>query len=263
MRSSMTSGWSRPTSIRKARSRPRKKPGVASDRHAAARRRCRPAALDRRRRQLRGRRDAAAGAVSPCPLLGQAAGAAPPCRWTGTRALQSDLPGVPPSLGPSHSSRRSPTRPMTPWTCWPRSSGLGSPPAAPSLAGGATRGRLPRSTSGRGSLISASSLAAGLDMAVKNAAGVAGRLPPCRDPPSRSRTAGSGGCSGLAGVAPLRDVVRAPECPDPNRGRGRPRRDQDGDPADKRRAAHAAGATDAGGGSPAARSRAISSTGWR
>ena len=37
---------------------------------------------------------------------------------------------------------------------------------------------------------------------------------------------------GLAGLAPLRDVVRPPDRPDPTRGRGRPRLDQTDDPAD-------------------------------
>src|SRR5262249_47481753 len=37
---------------------------------------------------------------------------------------------------------------------------------------------------------------------------------------------------GLAGLAPLRTVVRPPYRPDPARGRGRPRRDRPDDPAD-------------------------------
>src|SRR5215467_1476439 len=37
---------------------------------------------------------------------------------------------------------------------------------------------------------------------------------------------------GLAGLAPLREVVRPPDRPDPNRGRGRPRHETDGDAAD-------------------------------
>ena len=42
---------------------------------------------------------------------------------------------------------------------------------------------------------------------------------------SRSRIAPSGGCSGCRVWHPLRDVVRPPYRPDPNRGPGRPRQE--------------------------------------
>jgi hypothetical protein len=68
-------------------------------------------------------------------------------------------------------------------------------------------------------------------MAVKNAAGLLEDF--CRavigvEVTHRSRRR----LFGLAGLAPSRDVVRAPHRPDPDRGRGRPRREQDGDAAD-------------------------------
>jgi len=75
-------------------------------------------------------------------------------------------------------------------------------------------------------VISASSLAAGLGMAVKNAtslledfrrAGIAVEVT------HRSKRR----LFGLTGLVPLRDVVRPPDRPDPTRGRGRPRHNQD------------------------------------
>jgi hypothetical protein len=78
-------------------------------------------------------------------------------------------------------------------------------------------------------LVSATSLAAGLGMAVKNAAallddfrwaGIAVEVT------HRSKRR----LFGLAGLAPLREVVRPPARPDPNRGRGRPRLERDDDP---------------------------------
>jgi hypothetical protein len=80
-------------------------------------------------------------------------------------------------------------------------------------------------------LVSATSLAAGLGMAVKNAAflldafcaaGIAVEVT------HRSKRR----LFGLAGLAPLRDAVRPPARPDPTRGRGRPRPDQSENPAD-------------------------------
>jgi hypothetical protein len=73
-------------------------------------------------------------------------------------------------------------------------------------------------------VISATSLAAGLDMAIKNAsllleefcsAGIAIEVT------GRSKRR----LFGLAGLAPVREVVRPPYRPEPGRGRGRPRRD--------------------------------------
>jgi len=81
------------------------------------------------------------------------------------------------------------------------------------------------------SLVSATSLAAGLGMAVKNAAGLLAVF----------RTAGIAvevthrskrRLFGLTGLAPLREAVRPPYRPDPARGRGRPRLEQPDDPAD-------------------------------
>ena len=107
-------------------------------------------------------------------------------------------------------------------------------------------------------LVSATSLAAGLDMAVNNAAALLDAF--CRagfavEVTHRSKRR----LFGLAGLAPLRDVVRAPDRPDPNRGPGRPRQDRDDDRADSCRAARSAGPADATG-SPAVRlwrSRAV------
>jgi hypothetical protein len=80
-------------------------------------------------------------------------------------------------------------------------------------------------------LVSATSLAAGLGMAVKNAAALLADF--CRagiavEVTHRSRRR----LFGLTGLAPLREVVRPPYRPDPTRGRGRPRLDQPDDPAD-------------------------------
>jgi hypothetical protein len=79
--------------------------------------------------------------------------------------------------------------------------------------------------------ISATSLAAGLDMAVKNAAALLQDF--CRagiavELTHRSKRR----LFGLAGLAPLREVVRPPDRPDPTRGRGRPRHLEDDDPVD-------------------------------
>jgi hypothetical protein len=79
-------------------------------------------------------------------------------------------------------------------------------------------------------LVSASSLAAGLGMAVKNAAGLLEefrRAGIAVEVTHRSKRR----LFGLAGLAPLRDVVRAPDRPDPTRGRGRPRYERADDPA--------------------------------
>jgi len=76
-------------------------------------------------------------------------------------------------------------------------------------------------------LLSATSLAAGLGMAVKNAtrllddfcaAGIAVEVT------HRSKRR----LFGLTGLAPLRDVVRPPYRPEPGRGRGQPRHDEPG-----------------------------------
>ena len=71
-------------------------------------------------------------------------------------------------------------------------------------------------------LVSATSLAAGLGMAVKNAAALLDAF--CAagiavEVTHRSKRR----LFGLAGLAPLRDAVRPPYRPDPTRGRGRPR----------------------------------------
>ena len=80
-------------------------------------------------------------------------------------------------------------------------------------------------------LVSATSLAAGLGMAVKNAAALLDAF--CAagitvEVTHRSKRR----LFGLAGLAPLRDAVRPPTRPDPARGQGRPRLDQPDDPAD-------------------------------
>ena len=80
-------------------------------------------------------------------------------------------------------------------------------------------------------LVSATSLAAGLGMAVKNAAALLDAF--CAagiavEVTHRSKRR----LFGLTGLAPLRDAVRPPYRPDPARGRGRPRLDQADDPAD-------------------------------
>jgi hypothetical protein len=80
-------------------------------------------------------------------------------------------------------------------------------------------------------LVSATSLAAGLGMAVKNAAALLEAF--CAagiaiEVTHRSKRR----LFGLTGLAPLRDAVRPPYRPDPTRGRGRPRLEQPDDPAD-------------------------------
>jgi hypothetical protein len=80
-------------------------------------------------------------------------------------------------------------------------------------------------------LVSATSLAAGLGMAVKNAAALLDDF--CRagiaiEVTHRSKRR----LFGLTGLAPLRDVVAPPDRPDPTRGRGRPRNNQAGDALD-------------------------------
>ncbi len=80
-------------------------------------------------------------------------------------------------------------------------------------------------------LVSATSLAAGLGMAVKNAAALLDdfqRAGIAIEVTHRSKRR----LFGLAGLAPLRDVVRAPYRPDPQRGRGRPRHDRDDEPVE-------------------------------
>jgi hypothetical protein len=80
-------------------------------------------------------------------------------------------------------------------------------------------------------LVSATSLAAGLGMAVKNAAALFDgfrRLGIAVEVTHRAKRR----LFGLTGLAPLREVVRPPYRPAPTRGRGRPRRDQPDDPAD-------------------------------
>ena len=80
-------------------------------------------------------------------------------------------------------------------------------------------------------LVSASSLAVGLGMAVKNAASLLDdfrRAGIAVEVTHRSKRR----LFGLAGLAPLREVVRAPDRPDPTRGRGRPRQDRSDDGTD-------------------------------
>ncbi len=80
-------------------------------------------------------------------------------------------------------------------------------------------------------LVSATSLAAGLGMAVKNAAALLDGFRAAGiavEVTHRSKRR----LFGLAGLAPLRDAVRPPHRPDPTRSRGRPRLDQPDDPAD-------------------------------
>jgi hypothetical protein len=80
-------------------------------------------------------------------------------------------------------------------------------------------------------LVSATSLAAGLGMAVKNTAALLDdfhRAGIAVEVTHRSKRR----LFGLTGLARLREVVRPPYRPDPARGRGRPRRDQPDDPAD-------------------------------
>jgi hypothetical protein len=70
-------------------------------------------------------------------------------------------------------------------------------------------------------LVSATSLAAGLDMAVKNATGLLADF--CADGIAIEVTHRSKRrLFGLTGLAPLRDEVAPPRRPEPGRGRGRP-----------------------------------------
>ena len=70
-------------------------------------------------------------------------------------------------------------------------------------------------------LVSATSLASGLGMAVKNATALLDRF--CREGIAIEVTHRSKRrLYGLAGLAPLRDGVAAPRRPEPGRGRGRP-----------------------------------------
>jgi hypothetical protein len=80
-------------------------------------------------------------------------------------------------------------------------------------------------------LVSATSLAAGLGMAVKNAAALLDEFRAAGivvEVTHRSKRR----LFGLAGLEPLRDSVRPPYRPDPTRGRGRPRLDPSDDRAD-------------------------------
>ena len=80
-------------------------------------------------------------------------------------------------------------------------------------------------------LVSATSLAAGLDMAVKNAAALLDAFCAAGIAVEVTHRA-KRRLFGLTGLAPLRDAVRPPYRPEPTRGRGRPRLDQPDDPAD-------------------------------
>jgi hypothetical protein len=80
-------------------------------------------------------------------------------------------------------------------------------------------------------LVSATSLAAGLGMAVKNAAALLDDFQ-CTGIAVEVTHRAKRRLFGLAGLAPLSDVVRPPYRPDPTRGRGRPRWHQPNDPAD-------------------------------
>lgn len=80
-------------------------------------------------------------------------------------------------------------------------------------------------------VLSATSLAAGLGMAVKNAAALLDefrRAGLVVEVTHRSKRR----LFGLAGLVPLREAVQPPYRPDPNRGRGRPRHDREKDVAD-------------------------------
>lgn len=80
-------------------------------------------------------------------------------------------------------------------------------------------------------LVSATSLAAGLGMAVKNAAALLDAFRAAGFAVEVTRRS-KRRLFGLIGLGPLRDAVRPPYRPDPARGRGRPRLDQPNDPAD-------------------------------
>jgi hypothetical protein len=79
-------------------------------------------------------------------------------------------------------------------------------------------------------LVSATSLAAGLGMAAKNAAALLDdfrRMGIAVEVTHRAKRR----LFGLTGLAPLRDAVRPPHRPDPSRGRGRPRLEPPADPS--------------------------------
>ena len=80
-------------------------------------------------------------------------------------------------------------------------------------------------------LVSATSLAAGLDMAVKNAAALLDAFCAAGIAVEVTHRA-KRRLFGLTGLAPLRDAVRPPYRPEPGRGRGRPRHDDLALPAD-------------------------------
>lgn len=80
-------------------------------------------------------------------------------------------------------------------------------------------------------LVSATSLAAGLDMAVKNAAALLDAFCAAGIAVEVTHRA-KRRLFGLTGLAPLRDAVRPPYRPEPGRGRGRPRHDEPALPAD-------------------------------
>jgi hypothetical protein len=80
-------------------------------------------------------------------------------------------------------------------------------------------------------LVSATSLAAGLDMAVKNAAALLDAFCAAGIAVEVTHRA-KRRLFGLTGLAPLRDAVRPPRRPEPGRGRGRPRLDQPDDTRD-------------------------------
>ncbi len=80
-------------------------------------------------------------------------------------------------------------------------------------------------------LVSATSLAAGLGMAVKNAAALLDAFCAAGIAVEVTHRA-KRRLFGLTGLAPLRDAVRPPYRSDPTRGRGRPRLAQPDDPAD-------------------------------
>jgi hypothetical protein len=80
-------------------------------------------------------------------------------------------------------------------------------------------------------LVSATSLAVGLGMAVKNAAALLDAFRAAGIAVEVTRRS-KRRLFGLSGLAPLRDAVRPPFRPDPARGRGRSRLDQPDNPAD-------------------------------
>src|SRR5579859_2432344 len=122
--------------------------------------------------------------------------------------------------GSRRSWRHSPTRPTTPSTCWSRWSAPASRCAALTIE-----------TLAAAPLVSASSLGAGLGMAVKNAAALLDEFHQAGISVEVTRRS-KRRLFGLAGLAPLREVVRAPDRPAPTRGRGRPRLEHGDNPAD-------------------------------